>query len=178
VRSVSIAANYAEALFRLGERSGQTEAYAGLITAVASAVLDQPLARAVMMSPKVTKAVKGEILARALPQAPREFVLFLQAVVKRGRQNLFGEIALAYRDLFDAKLNRVRAAVTMARMPSAALQQALVDALTEVVGKEVLAEFMVDPDLLGGVLVRIDDRVYDGTVRRRMTRLRRQLLSR
>ena len=66
----------------------------------------------------------------------------------------------------------------MARTPDEALKQSLTEALAAVVGKEVLAEFLVDADLLGGVLVRIDDRVYDGTVRRRMTRLRRQLLSR
>lgn len=178
MRAVSIAANYAEALFSLGERSGNTEQYAGLMGAVASAIQDLPLARAVMLSPKVTKTAKSDILARALPQAPKEFVLFLQAVVKRSRQNLFPEIALAYRDLVDAKLNRVRASITMARTPDAELKAALTAALTSVVGKEVLAEFMVDPDMLGGVLIRIDDRVYDGTVRRRMTRLRRQLLSR
>lgn len=178
MRAVSIAANYAEALYSLGERSGHTERYAGLIAAVSSAIQDLPLARAVMLSPKVTRAAKSDILARALPDAPKEFVLFLQAVVKRSRQNLFPEIALAYRDLVDAKFNRVRATVTVARAPDDGLKRALTAALTSVVGKEVLAEFMVDPDLLGGVLVRIDDRVYDGSVRRRMTRLRRQLLSR
>lgn len=178
MRAVSIAANYAEALFSLGERSGQTEQYAGLITAVADAIQDLPLARAVLLSPKVTKAAKSEILSRALPGAPREFVLFLQAVVKRSRQNLFPEIALAYRDLVDSKFNRVRATVSVAREPDPGLRKSLTEALSAVVGKEVLAEFVVDADLLGGVLVRINDRVYDGTVRRRMTRLRRQLLSR
>jgi len=178
VRAESVAANYAEALFRLGERGGQTEQYAGLIEAVASAVHDVPLVQAVMLSPKVTKAAKSEILARALPQAPKEFLLFLQAVVKRGRQNLFSEIARAYRGMLDTKFNRVRATVTVARTPDDGLRQALVAALTEVVGKEVLAEFVVDGDLLGGVIVRIDDRIYDGSVRRRMTRLRRQLLAR
>jgi len=178
VRAVSIAANYAEALFSLGERSGNTEQYAGLIGAVSSAIQDLPLARAVMLSPKVTKAAKSDILARALPQAPKEFVLFLQAVIRRSRQNLFPEMALAYRDLVDTKLNRVRASITMAREADDGLKQALTDALTAVVGKEVLAEFLVDTDMLGGVLIRINDRVYDGTIRRRMTRLRRHLLSR
>jgi F-type H+-transporting ATPase subunit delta len=178
VRSESIAANYAEALFSLGEGGGQAERYGGLIEAVAGAVQSAPLVTAVMMSPKVTKAAKSEILARALPDAPKEFVLFLQAVVKRGRQNLFGEIALAYRGMLDTKFNRVRATVTLARAPDEAMRQSLLTALQEVVGKEVLAEFAVDPELLGGVIVRIGDRIHDGSVRRRMTRLRRQLLAR
>lgn len=178
MRSESIAANYAEALFSLGEGGGHAERYGGLIEAVAGAVQDAPLVRAVMMSPKVTKGAKSEILARALPDAPREFVLFLQAVVKRGRQNLFGEIAQAYRGLLDTKFNRVRATVTVARTPDEGLRQSLTTALQAVVGKEVLAEFVVDAGLLGGVIVRIGDRIHDGSVRRRMTRLRRQLLAR
>ncbi len=178
MRAESVAANYAEALFQLGERGGKAEQYASLLEAVAGAVRDTPLVRAVMMSPKVTKAAKAGILARGLSQAPPEFVLFLQAVVKRGRQDLLAEIALAYRGLLDTKFNRVRATVTVARPPQAELQQALTAALAEVVGKEVLAEFQVDPEVLGGVIVRIDDRIYDGSVRRRMTRLRRQLLAR
>lgn len=178
MRSESVAANYAEALFALGEQSGGTERYAGLLEAVAGAVEELPLARAVMMSPRVTKAAKAEILARALPDAPREFVLWLQAVVKRGRQGLFSQIALAYRDLLDARLNRVRATVMVAREPDAGLREALAAALSQVVGKEVLAQFVVDADLLGGVIVRVNDRVYDGSVRRRLTRLKRHLLAR
>jgi F-type H+-transporting ATPase subunit delta len=178
VRAESVAANYAEALFSLGEASGQTKRYAGLIQAIADAVRDLPMARAVLMSPKVTKTAKSAILAQALTDAPQEFVLFLQAVVRRGRQGLFSEIATAYRDLVDKKFNRVRATVMLAREADADLRRNLEQALTDVVGKEVLAEYVVDADLLGGVLVRINDRVYDGSVRRRMTRLRRQLLSR
>lgn len=178
MRAESVAANYATALFTLGERSEETARYAGLIQAVADAVRDLPMAGAVLMSPRITKAAKSEILARALPEAPREFVLFLQAVVKRGRQNLFGEIAAAYRDLVDVKHDRVRATVTLAREGDEALRRDLTAALAAVVGKEVLAEFVVDPELLGGVVVRVSDRVYDGSVRRRMTRLRRQLLAR
>ncbi|MFN2317378.1 MAG: ATP synthase F1 subunit delta [Gemmatimonadales bacterium] len=178
MRAESVAANYAEALFSLGEGSEQTERYAGLIQAIADAVQSLPQARAVLMSPKVTKATKSAILAQTLSGAPQEFVLFLQAVVKRGRQGLFSEISTAYRDLLDEKSGRVRATVMLAHEADADLRRQLEQALTDVVGKEVLAEYVVDADLLGGVIVKINDRVFDGSVRRRMTRLRRQLLAR
>lgn len=178
MRAESIAANYAEALFSLGEGGGQTDRYAGLIQAIADAVRDLPMARAVLMSPKVTKAAKSAILAKTLTDAPQEFVRFLQAVVKRGRQGLLSEIATAYRDLLDEKFNRVRATVMLAHEADADLRRSLEQALTDVMGKDVLAEYIVDADLLGGVIVRVNDRVYDGSVRRRMTRLRRQLLAR
>ena len=50
--------------------------------------------------------------------------------------------------------------------------------LRQALKKEVIATFRVDAEILGGAVVRIGDRVYDGSIRRRMTRLRRQLLAR
>ena len=176
MRPVSIALNYAEALYALGEKSGRSEEYAGLLEAIASAVDSSPKAQAVLMSPKVTKTKKAEILAASLPGAPREFVLFLTAVVKRGRQLLFGEMATQYRGLLDVKHNRVRAGITLARTPDAAMQAAIVQALETALGKEVLAGFAVDPEILGGAVIRVGDRVLDGSVRRKLAALRRQLL--
>lgn len=178
MRPVTIARNYAEALFVLGEKSGRTAEYADLLDAVASAIVGVPVIEAVLMSPRVTKAEKSRILAAALPKAPREFVLFLQAVVKRGRQRLFGLIASEYLDLLDISLDRVRATVTIARAADSKLQKQIAQRLTAAIGKEVLPLFHVDKAILGGVIVRVGDRVFDGSVRRRMSRLRRQLLAR
>jgi F-type H+-transporting ATPase subunit delta len=178
LRAESIARNYAEALFTLGEKSGRTAEYSDLMDAVAHGIAAAPTVEAVLMSPRVTKAQKSALLAAALKGAPRDFVLFLQAVVKRGRQALFGEIAHAYQGLLDVKLNRVRAAVTLARPADEALRKIIADRLARVVGKQVLPHFHEDPALLGGMVVRVGDRVFDGSVRRRMTVLRRTLLAR
>lgn len=176
MRAPSIARNYAEALFTLGEHGGRTAEYADLIGAMAAAIASAPEVEAVLVSPRVPKAAKADLLARALPAAPRDFVLFLQAVVRRGRQSLFSEIAEAYQGLLDVKLNRVHARVVVAREPNAALQDSIREALAAALGKDVVPEFMVDPEILGGTIVRVGERVYDGSVRRRMTRLRRQLV--
>jgi F-type H+-transporting ATPase subunit delta len=177
VRSVTIARNYAEALFDLGERSGQTKRYAELIDAVAGAVETTPEVQAVLMSPRIPKSEKARLLSAALKDTPREFVLFLQALVKRGRQRLLREIATEYQTLLDIKHNRVRASVTLARPADAALQRGIQAALSSQLGKEVLAAFHVDPEILGGTVVRVGERIHDGSVRRRLIKLRRHLLS-
>jgi F-type H+-transporting ATPase subunit delta len=177
LRAESIALNYAEALFALAEPKGAAEEYGEWLEAVAGAVSTSPDVEAVLMSPRVTKAQKSRIVAAALPQAPKPFVLFLQSVIRRGRQGLFAEMSQAYLGLLDKKLSRVRASVTTARPADAKLQKEIVEALTRVSQKEVLARFGVDPALLGGVVVRIGDRIYDGSLRRKVTALRRQLLA-
>lgn len=178
MRSITIARNYAEALFSLGERSGNTEAYAGLVEALAAAVEASPKVEAVLMSPKISRTAKAELLSRAVSSAPQEFRLFIQAVVKRGRQLMLGEIATAYAGLLDIKFNRVRAGITLAREPDPALKQQIIDALSRAVGKEIVAGFFVDPEILGGTIVRVGDRRLDGSLRQKITRLRRQLLTR
>jgi F-type H+-transporting ATPase subunit delta len=177
LRSETIARNYAETLFELGERDGNTERYADLLDAVAAAIEQTPRVQAVLMSPKVPKSEKARILAGALQETPREFVLFLQAMIKRGRQQLLREVATEYLGLLDQKLDRVRAGVTLARTPDERLKRAIQDALTRQLGKQVIPAFTVDPEILGGTIVRVGERVLDGSVRRRMTKLRRQLLS-
>jgi F-type H+-transporting ATPase subunit delta len=176
LRAESIARNYAGALFALAEKSGKTVEFGEWLDALAGAVAVSPKIEAVLSSPKVTKAVKTDLLTASVRLAPREFQLFLASVVKRGRQMLLGEMAQAYLELVDAQLNRVRAGVTLARAGDAALQASIVKALEERLGKEVIATFEEDPAILGGVVVRLGDRVLDGSVRRRLTRLRRQLL--
>ena len=178
MRAATIAKNYAQALFALAEKGGRAEEFARLIEALAAAVHASPKVESVLMSPRVTKARKAELLAAALPQAPREFVLFLQAVVKRGRQLLLGEIAQQYAGLLDVKFNRVRAGITLAREPDPALQASITAALAKALGKEIVAGFSVEPEILGGAVVRVGDRMLDGSVKRKLTQLRRQLLNR
>ena len=177
MRAETIARNYAEALFSVGERDGQTERYAEVLESLAGAIAADPHIAIALDSPRVPKDTKADILARALSGHTTDtFIRFLRAVVKRNRQGLFGTIAQQYHALVDIKFNRVHAGVTMARMPNAEMQRAIADELSRALKQEVIPHFREDSSLLGGVLVRIGDRVMDGSVRRRMARLRKQML--
>lgn len=175
--TIGVARNYAEALLELAERDGKGAEYAEWIDAVAGAVASAPRVEAVLMSPRVTKGEKSRILTEALPKAPKAFRAFLVAVVKRGRQRLFREIASQYLILLDVKLGRARARVVLARAADPAHQKAIAAALTQALGKTVIATFEADPSILGGAVIQVGDRRYDGSVRRRMATLRRQLLA-
>jgi F-type H+-transporting ATPase subunit delta len=173
----NVARNYAETLLVLAEKAKAVEPWAAMIDAVAEGIKLAPEAEAVLMSPRVTKAAKAKLVESALPKAPKEFVRFLQAVVKRGRQGIFREIADEYLVLVDAKLDRVRARVVLARAADAAEQKAIAAALTQAIGKQAIATFATDASLLGGALVRVGDRVFDGSIKRKMSTLRRVLVS-
>jgi F-type H+-transporting ATPase subunit delta len=178
VKTATIARNYAEALFAAGEAKKDAERFGAFMEAIAGAVdVDERIAIA-LESPRVSKRVKAKLLQDALEDvAPDQFVRFLQAIVKRGRQGLFGEISQEYQKLLDTKLNRVHAGITLANEPDAKLEKLLVDRLSKVLGKEVRAHYRVDQQILGGVVVRVGDRIYDGSVRRRLAVLKRKMLT-
>jgi F-type H+-transporting ATPase subunit delta len=172
LKSVTIARNYAEALFTVSDTFGD------LLDAVAGAIAADERIAVALESPRVSKAAKGSILERALKgEARPEFVRFLQAVVRRGRQGLLGEIAQQYQVLLDQKLNRVHAGVTLAEEPDAKTENEIVARLTEALGREVRAHFRVDRNIVGGVVVRVGDRILDGSVRRRLMALKRRMLT-
>ncbi len=178
MRYEAIARNYAEALFTLGEQHGESARYGALLEALAAAVAGTPAVQAVLMSPRVPKGAKAQLLADALPDAPKPFVLFLQALVKRNRQGILDDVAQVYTSLVDAKLNRVRVGVTLAYEADAGLRTQIEAALTKALGKDVLARYASDPAILGGSVIRVGDRVHDGSLRRKLIMLRRQLLNR
>jgi len=172
VKSVTIARNYAEALFAAGDKFGE------VLDAVAGAIRADERIAITLDSPRVSKSAKAKLLERALKdEVPPEFVRFLQAVVRRGRQGLLTEIAQEYQVLLDQKLNRVHAGVTLAQDPDSRTEKQVVERLAKALGREVRAYFRSDPRILGGVVVRVGDRIYDGSVRRRLTALQRRMLT-
>jgi F-type H+-transporting ATPase subunit delta len=177
VRAGTVARNYAEALLMLGQRHEAVVEYGALLEAVAGAVTTEPRLEAILASPRVPLERKMKLLRDALAgRAPAPFVRYLESIVQRGRQGLFHEMAKAYEALLDAHLGRVHAAVLTAHTVDPDLAKEIAASLAKLVGKEVLPHFRTDPRLLGGLVVRIGDRVLDCSVRRRLSQLRYSML--
>ena len=180
MKSTTIARNYAEALVLAAEAGDKNavELYGRLMDAVAGAVQADERIAVALDSPRVAKATKAALLERALADlAAPEFVRFLQAVVRRGRQGLLGEIAQEYQALVDLKLDRVHAGVVLVEEPDARLGKQIVERLTAALGKDVRAHFRTERGIIGGVVVRVGDRVYDGSLKRKLTVLRRKMMT-
>ncbi len=177
MRAQTVARNYAEALLAVAERADALERFADLLDALAGAIEADETIRHVIDSPRVPKAKKAEILRRAMaPHAPEPFLRFLDAVVRRRRQSLLPQISEEYSRLVDVRFDRVHAGVTLAREPNEPLQNVIREQLSRILQKEVIPHFRVDAAILGGVVVRVGDRVMDGSIRRRLVKLRRQML--
>jgi F-type H+-transporting ATPase subunit delta len=177
MREPTIAKNYAEALLDLARQDGDLAKWGRLIDQFAEAMNSDAKLSGFLASPRIAASGKNRILAQALEgQVPATFLKFLQAMVKNRRQLLIPMVATEYHALVDVVENRVHAAVTVAKPASEADQQAIGERLSKVVGKTVVPHFYVNPAVLGGLVARIGDTVLDGSVRRRLARLKTQML--
>lgn len=181
MRSELIARNYAETLLDLADRNGGAAAmdqFAAALDEVAGLVQGDPRVRQFLETPRVTAADKKKVLQGALAgRAPQLFLRFVSVLVDKRRQTLLPEIAEAYRGLVDERMGRVRVEVAISHLPDEALQAEIGNALARRLGRTVIPTFTVDPELLGGLVVKVGDEILDGSVRTRAARLRRAMMA-
>lgn len=178
MRETTISRNYAEALFALAQKAGDLRGWGRMMDDVADAIGRDRSLRLFLESPRIDAARKNAVLGKAFQdRMPRLLVRFLQTLVRNRRQMLIPNIAREYMDLVDAAEGRMHAAVTMAREPEEADRQVLTRELSRAFGKQVIPHVTVNPAILGGVVVRVGDTVLDGSVRRRLAKMRAQMLA-
>jgi len=173
MREPTIARNYAEALLELAQKAGDLRGWGEMIDRIADAMDTDRRLRVFLESPRVSAQRKNEIFQKAFgSQLPRNFVRYLQALVTHRRQMLIPAIAHQYHDLVDQVEGRVHASVTVVRETDEADRALVTKHLSRTLGKDVVPHFHVNPSILGGVIVRVGDTVLDGSVRRRLLKLK------
>lgn len=178
MRDATIARNYAEALLTLAQRAGDLDGWGERFNQVAAAVQDEARLKNFMAAPQIAAVEKNAVLEKAFANTlPHAMLRFLQKLVMNRRQMLIPEIAVEYGNLVDQAAGRVHAQVTVARETSDADRAQIAAQLGRATGKTVVPHLNLNPAILGGVVVRIGDRVMDGSVRRRLASLRSQMRS-
>ena len=174
----TIARNYAEALFELAQRDGQAAEYGAALDEVASVVTEVPEFRTFLETPRIERSEKIRVVKETLGgRLPKNVLHFLLLVMKRGRQRRLGAIAAAYRDLLNESMGRAHVEVSVARPVGPEEEAEITQHLSSILGREAIPHFRVEPGILGGIAFRSGDTIFDGSVRRRLQRMRQRLLA-
>jgi F-type H+-transporting ATPase subunit delta len=169
-----VARRYAQALLELGIEQHDLERQVEEIASVASVWDESHELRNAVENPLVAhpakRAVMGEVATRlGVSPTTRNLLLLL---VDRRRSKTLPAIARWLRELADARKGVVRAEVTTAAPLGDAYYERLRLQLEKMTGKSVVVDRKTDPDLIGGVVTRIGDRIFDGSLRTRLQTMR------
>jgi F-type H+-transporting ATPase subunit delta len=169
-----VARRYAQALLELGIEQNDLERQVEEIASVAQVWEESAELRNAVENPLVAhpakRAVMGEVATRlGVSQTTRHALLLL---VDRRRTRTLPTIARWLRELADARKGVVRAEVTTAAPLGDAYYARLQTQLEKMTGKRVVVDRRTDPNLIGGVVTRIGDRIFDGSLRTRLQTLR------
>lgn len=177
MRERTVARNYAKALFDLGLEHGEEDRYADVFDALSEMVSGDARIARFLESPKIEATVKESAVRRALEgRVPERFLRFVLVVMRKRRQGLLELMGDEYRTLLDAHSGRLHASVTLAREPDEAMKELLTERLSSMLGQTVVPQITVNPAILGGLVVRFGDRAMDGSLRRQLVSLRRDMM--
>jgi F-type H+-transporting ATPase subunit delta len=136
----------------------------------------QPLHIA-LLSPAVSPSRKRAVMAKLMqPLGVSESVRnFVFVVIDHRRVSEFPGIIEAFDRLIDERLGVLRGSVESATELSAAQKSDLETQLSRLAGKTAKLDYAIDPSLIGGVVARIGAKIYDGSVRGQLEKLRLKL---
>lgn len=167
---------YAEALYEVAIELDKLEEFKKEINAVADVFNKNPRLETIFTHPRITKAEKKDMVDKLFKdRVSNEILNLCYIVVDKRREKYLDDISKSYKDLSNDKLGIVEAdaytAVPMTEDEINKLQQKLSSSFK----KTVELNTHIDKDIMGGVLVKVGDKVIDGSVKGKLREIQKEL---
>ncbi|HEV57322.1 MAG TPA: ATP synthase F1 subunit delta [Phycisphaerales bacterium] len=167
---------YCEVLFELAEESGLIDRVQDDLQRVRAVLQAEPEFAALMDSPALRGQDKSESIRRVFQGHISDLALdFLSVLARRGRMSFLEGISDRYEAMVDHYHDRQTVEVTVAAPLSGEEADRLRREISEAVRGEVKLSVQVDPDLIGGVIIKKDDTVVDNSIRSALKRAARRV---
>lgn len=166
---------YGRALFSLGEESGKTDALYEELSAVCGIFEKNPAYGKLLDTPAVPKQDRLSMLDEAFSGVDPYILNFLKILCEKRAVSQLSGCFRAYRALYFASNGTAEAVCITARPLSGSQYDALCKKLNAITGKKILLRSEVDPALIGGILLRVDGKQFDGSVKAKLDEFRRRL---
>ena len=164
-----IAKEYGTALFMLACEENEKNGYGEALEAVKDTFAKYPQYTELLASPGIPLGERLEIIDRTFSGVVAEHVLsYLKLLCEKGRIQYFSETVEHYKALLDASERILNVKITSAVELTEAEKQKLVNKLELIEKSKVHAEYSVDATLLGGLIVEVDGKIMDGSLRHRL----------
>lgn len=177
-QSSQIAKNYAQALIELTENDlSSQEKFLNEIKALNESFSNTKELKQIFESPAISKDEKKKIVETLRQQVSREIFNFLCILIDKQRFNVLPEIQNELNKLINKQKGIVVAEVSSVNELENETLERLRQRLEGILGsnKKITIEFKTEPSLIGGIKVKINDLVYDGSIKGRLENMKRRL---
>ncbi len=175
---LSLARRYAQALFDTARKDGTIERVETDLETIDALIRTQPNLPRILCAPVIARPQKKELVRRLFESRISNLTLrFLYLLIDKRREAVLPEVNRQFRALSYAAENILPVTATVARRLTLEERTHLTEALGHRTGKTVELAEEVNPELIGGVILRLGDTIIDGSVAGHLQRLRQRLLA-
>ncbi|OME87204.1 ATP synthase F1 subunit delta [Paenibacillus sp. FSL A5-0031] len=173
-RDAVVAKRYAKALFEVAQQQKVVSEVQEQLKLIVQALEQDADIEKFLSVPSIAPEQKIAVLKAAFGDRVSSLVFnTVQILITRRRQDIIAEVYAAYTKVAGDSLGQAHATVYSAQALSDAELANVAAQFGQLTGKAIIAEQIVDPSLLGGVQVRIGDRLYDGSLSGKLERLQK-----
>lgn len=173
-----LAVKYAQAIYELAAEKDMLDVVEQELRLVESTIASYDDLSTLVYHPQVLAQAKKETIHKIFGQDITDIVLkFLLLLMDKRRESLLPGIIYEYVKMANQARNIVEAEVTTALPLVESQQTALVNKLSLVTGKKVVLKTQIDQGIIGGIIVKIGDKLIDGSVVRQLATLKKALLN-
>ncbi len=170
-----IAEVYARALFEVAQEQDKLDEIHDELDAFADAVNESRDMARFFFSPYFSTEEKKEALHKTIEGGDEAFMNFLEALIERHRMPVIFRIRSRFDRLWEEENKLLPVEVTSAVQLDKATVEGIGKSIGEQVGRKVELSSRVDPEILGGVVLRVGNFILDASIRRRLEQLRKQV---
>lgn len=176
--NLQLAKKYAAAMFELAQEENKLKKYGEQLEEIRQLFASQPMLKAYMGNPQIQSAEKKELLNKVfgddVEKSVRNFMLLL---VDKHRITLIEEIVGKYQALSNEAQNIMIAHVTTAVALTKQQEKALTAKLEAITDKHIQLKTHIDKSIIGGIVVKMGDKLIDGSVTSKIKSLEKQLMA-
>lgn len=171
-----VAKRYAKALFEVARERGKIADVEQELQAIEQALSGNPDYLKLLEHPNIDASVKASMLKQVFEgKLSEELLNTLQLLVQRGRESILGDLVSFYSQIANDALGQAQAKVYTPAVLTEQESEQIAATFGQLTGKKIRIETIVDPSLLGGLQVRIGDRLYDGSLSGKLQRMEKAL---
>jgi F-type H+-transporting ATPase subunit delta len=176
-KQTSAAGQYAQAILDLANEQQQAEAVGDELTALSRIIRDNPTLAALLRDPAIGDQERWQTLEKVFKGRISPLLLNTMGVLnERDRLALLPAIAAEYSDLLDRQMGRIEVDLTVAhRLDETELRQVR-ERISRALKKDAVVRQRVDEAIIGGLMLRVEDKLIDASVKSQLEAMRRQLM--